>query len=78
MTGQHEWTDCTGHAEVETMKDRQDRQDRHLEKTDTCVMDLKLKAARWEGAVGMLKWILGFAGLGSLTGIAGLIVNLAT
>jgi hypothetical protein len=74
----HAWQDCPNTARITDLERWQHAQNGHLRSIDECLSDLKDAESRRAGAESMLKWILGFAGLGGITGIIGLIVNLAS
>jgi hypothetical protein len=74
----HAWQDCPNTQRITDLERWQTAQNGHLRSIDACLGDLKEAEARRAGAEAMLKWILGFAGVGSITGIISLIVNLAT
>jgi hypothetical protein len=74
----HEYDGCPAKPEIENLKSWQVRQNGSLEKLAGAVQELCEGDAYRRGGKDMLKWILGFAGLGGLTGIAGLFINLFT
>jgi hypothetical protein len=72
----HEYEDCPARPEIANLKGWQQRQNGSLEKLAIAVQDLCEGDAYRRGGRDMLKWILGFAGIGTITGIAGLFVQL--
>ena len=76
MPTDHAWQDCPNTQRVENLEHWQERQDSHIEGHDSCLLQLKAAEARRAGAESMLKWVLGFAITGAVSGVVGLIVNL--
>ena len=68
---------CPARSEIENLKHWQAAQNGHLRNIDTCLGDLVKAESRRAGGEAMLKWILGFVGLGTLASVIGLLLQLA-
>lgn len=77
LTG-HEWVDCPNTPKIANLEGWQERQDIRLDKNDNCLVALKAAEARRSGAESMLRWVLGFAITGAVSGVISLIVNLSS
>jgi hypothetical protein len=71
----HEYKDCPARTEIDNLKRWQTDQNNKLGRLADGLQELCEHEARRAGAEGMLKWILGFAGAGTLISIISLILG---
>ena len=74
----HDYDHCPAKVEIANFHRWQIEQNHTLQELTEGVQELCKGDAYRRGGRDMLKWILGFAGVSGLTGIAGLLINLFT
>ena len=74
----HDYDQCPARPEIENLKRWQESQNGQLDRLADSIHSLCEDEAYRRGGVHMLKWILGFAGLGGISGLVGLLINIFT
>lgn len=73
---EHPWRDCPNTQRIRDLERWQTAQNGSLTRIESTLDQLQQAEARRAGAEAMLKWILSVAGLGWVTGLVGLVLNL--